>query len=262
VSGERAQPGWQVVLAAELRRIWLGWWGPLLLLVFSIFLSVYIVILAADPEMNVLSQRMMINQTVQIAEWVGVIVVLVLGADTFSGERDRGSLESLLLTPVPRGQLVIGKLLALVSLWLGMIPIALPYVALVAKGTGVEMASLVLLVTGGTLLVGLSAATGVLASGLAPTNLVSFASAVGVMLALLAPALLPASARDFPIVHWLFVSSPVTAVDRYQSAIVDGEAWTNGVGMLLSPVIALALAFGLGPRLLDRRLSLQGGLRS
>jgi len=258
---EYRQSGWQVVLTSELRRLWLGRWGPLLLLVFSIFLSVYIVILAADPEMNVLSQRMIINQTIQVTELVGIVAVLLLGADSFSGERDRGSLESLLLTPVPRGQLVIGKLLALLSLWLGMIPIAIPYIALVARGTDVAMASLVLLVIGGTLLVGLSAAVGVLVSGLSPTNLMSFAFAVGVMLLLVAPTQLPAGVRDSPIVDWLVVSNPITAVDRYQSAVIDGGAWTNGVWLLLSPLIALALAFGLGPRFLNNRLSLHGGFR-
>ena len=261
MNGESGQSGWQVVLASELRRLWLGRWGPLLLLVFSIFLSVYIVILATDPELNVLSQRMIINQTIHVTELVGIVAVLLLGADSFSGERDRGSLESLLLTPVPRGQLVIGKLLALLSLWLGMIPIAIPYVALVAKGTDVETASLVLLVIGGTLLVGLSAAVGVLVSGLSPTNLVSFAFAVGVMLLLVAPTQLPASARDLPVVDWLIVSNPITAVDRYQSAVIEGGAWTNGVWLLVSPLIALAFAFGLGPRFLNHRLSLQGGFK-
>jgi len=256
-----SRSGWRVVLTSELRRLWLGRSGPLLLVAFSILLSVYIVILAADPEMNVLSQRMIINQTIQVTELVGIVAVLVLGADSFSGERDRGSLESLLLTPVPRDQLVTGKLLALLSLWLGMIPIAIPYIALTAKGTDVQMASLVLLVVGGTLLVGLSAAVGVLVSGLAPTNLASFAFAVGLMLLLVAPTQLPASVRDLPVVAWLVVSNPITAVDRYQSAVIEGGAWTNGVWLLLSPLIALALAFGLGPRFLDRRLSLQGGFR-
>jgi ABC-2 type transport system permease protein len=256
--GEK-QPGWQVVLSTELRRLWLGWRGPLLLLAFSIFLSVYIVLLTLDPEINVLSQRKMIDQTIQATVLVGIIAVLLPGADTFSGERDHRTLESLLLTPVPRGQLVIGKLLAIFSLWLGMIPVAIPYIALVARGTDVVLESLMLLIIPGTFIVWLSAGVGVLVSGLSPTNLVSFTASFMVMLLLATPTQLPGSVKNMPFMHWFIVIDPITAVASYQSAVIGGEIWTKGLGLLLSPVIALVLAVGLGPRFLNSRLSLQGG---
>ena len=116
MSNKSLQAGCRVVLVKELRRLWLGWPGPLLLLTFSLFLSVYMFLLAADPEMNVLSQRVMIDQTIRLIVILGMALVLFLSADTFSGERDRSTLESLLLTPVPRGQLAAGKLLAILSL--------------------------------------------------------------------------------------------------------------------------------------------------
>jgi ABC-2 type transport system permease protein len=260
MSKGKGQAGWQVVFTTEVRRLWLGWRGPLLLFAFSLFLTVYIVLLAADPEINVLSQRRMIGLTIQVTVLVGIFAVLLLGADSFSGERDQRSLESLLLTPVPRGQLAIGKLLAILSLWLGMIPIAIPYIALVGKGTGVVMASLLLLIIPGTLLVGLSAGVGVLVSGLSPTNVVSFGIAFVVMLLLAAPTQLPGSVKDLPGVHWLIVANPITAVASYQAEVIEGGAWTDRARLLLSPIIALVLAVGLGPRVLNSRLSLQGGV--
>lgn len=259
---EAQQASWQVVWSTELRRLWLGWRGPLLLLIFSLFLSVYVILLAADPEINVLSQRKMIDQTIQATVLVGIISVLLLGADSFSGERDQRTLESLLLTPAKRGQLVIGKLLAILTLWLGMIPIAIPYIAIVAKGTAVTGSAIMLLLIPGTLLVALSAGIGVIVSGFAPTNLVSFAVSFLLILLLAAPTQLPGSVKDLPFVHWFIVSNPVTAVASYQSAIIDGGAWTQGIGLLLPPLIALALVAGLGPRVLNRRLSLEGGFQS
>ena len=196
-NNETRQPGWQVVMTTELRRLWLGWRGPLLLFAFALFLSIYMVLLAFDPEINVLSQRKMINLTIQATVLVGIVVVLLLGADSFSGERDQRSLENLLLTPVPRRQLVIGKLLAILSLWLGMVPLAIPYVTLVAKGTDVGLASVMALIVPGTLLVALSAGIGVFVSSLSPTNLVSFAVSFMVMLLLTAPTQLPGSVQDY-----------------------------------------------------------------
>ena len=165
-----------------------------------------------------------------------------------------------LLTPVPRGQFVIGKLLAILSLWLGMIPIAMPYLVLVARGTDVMLTSVMLLIIPGTLLVCLSASLGVFISGLSPTNLVSFGVGFVVILLLAAPLQLPGSVKDLPFVHWFMVVNPITAVTSYQSAVIDGQAWTNELGLLLAPVIALLLTVGLGTRFLNGRLSLQGGI--
>lgn len=255
----KRQPGWQVVLTTELRLLWLGWRGPLLLLGFSLFLSVFVVLLALDPEINVLSQRKMIDLTFQVAVLVGIVAVVIMGADSFSGERDQRTLESLLLTPLPRGQLVIGKLLAILTLWLGMLPVAIPYLALVAKGTNVVIPSVLMLIVVGTLLVGLSAGISVLISGFAPTNLMSFTTSFALLLMLAAPAQLPGSVKELPLVHWFIVANPITAVTSYASAVIDGESWTNGLAFLLSPIIILALVVGLGPRFLNRRLSLMGG---
>jgi ABC-2 type transport system permease protein len=263
MNNKAAQPGWLVVLSTELRHLWLGWRGPLLLFAFSIFLSGYILLLAIDPEVNVLSHLRMINLTIQASVMIGILAVVLLGANSFSGERDQRSLESLLLTPVPRGQLIIGKLLAIQSLWLGMIPIAVPYIILVAKGTDKGLAAVMLLVIPGTLLVWLSAGVGVLVSSVSPTNLVSFAAGFVIVLLLAAPTQLPGGVQELPSIAWFIAANPITAVANYQTAvIIDGEAWTAGLVHLLSPIIALVLVAGLGPRFLNRRLSLEGGLNA
>ena len=254
--------GWQVVMTTQLRQIWLGWQGPLLLTAISLFMSVFVVALAANPEINVLSHRAMVDLTMQVTVLAGIVAVLVLGADSFSGERDHRTLESLLLTPVPRGQLVVGKLLAILSLWLGILSVAVPYIAVVSKGADVVTPSLLLLLIPGTLLVGLSAGVGVVISGLSPTNFISFTVAFAVMLALAAPTQLPGPVKESPLVYWFIVSNPFTAVASYQASVIGGDqAWTEGLGLLLSPLIAVTLAVGLGPRFLSRRLSLQGGLK-
>lgn len=256
------QPSWMVVFSTEARHLWLGWRGPILLLAFSLFLSIYIVLLALDPEINVLSQRKMIDQTIQVSVLVGIVAVLLLGADSFSGERDHRTLESLLLTPVPRRQLAVGKLLAILSLWLGMMPVAIPYLALVARGTDVVVEAVLVLVVPGSILVALSAGLGVLVSGLSPTNLVSFAFSFVVMLLLTAPTQLPGGVRDLALVKWFVTLDPVTAVASYQSAlIVDGQPWTSNLGLLVSPLVLLLLLSAAGPRTLDRFLSLHGGVR-
>ena len=73
------------------------------------FLSVFTLLLSLDPEINVLSQRGLINLTLQTSVLLGIVAAVLLGANSFSGERDQRSLESLLLTPVSRGQIAIAS---------------------------------------------------------------------------------------------------------------------------------------------------------
>jgi len=255
----RKQPGWMVVLSTETRHLWLGRQGPALLLIFSIFLSIYTTLLALDPEMNVLSPRNMTNVTLQTTILVGILVSLLLTANSVSGERDQRSLESLMLTPLPRGQIAVGKFLATLSLWLGMIPIAIPYIVLVAKSTGIVPQAIMLLIFLGSLLVMLCAGIGILISSFAPSNLVSFATSFVTILLLAAPNQLPASVKELPAMSWFILLDPITAIGKYQAGILDGAVWSQELGLLISPILLFILIAALGPAFLNRRLSLQGG---
>jgi len=262
MNNDKVQAGWHTILLIELRRIWLGWGGPLFLFAFSLGFSIYVFALAADPEIHEISQHQLINQTIKITIFVGMIVVLILGANSFSGERDQNTLESLLLTPVPRWQLAIGKFLAPISLWLGMIMISIPYIILVGKGTEVIAESLILLIISGTLLIVISAGIGIFASGLSPTNLVSISTAVGIVLLLALPILLPSSVKELPILAMILATNPITAVARYQSSVIGGTDWATELELLISPLISAALAIGLVPYVLNKKLSLLGGFRA
>jgi ABC-2 type transport system permease protein len=72
-------------------------------------------------------------------------MTLVVSADAVSGERERGTLESLLLTPVSRRAIVVGKLVAALSLWLGAIVVSVPYVWVLGRGVAVVGQALLLL---------------------------------------------------------------------------------------------------------------------
>ena len=122
----RSAADWIVVLQQELRDLWLGGRGLVLSFGFSLLLSVIAYLTATNEALNFLEQRESVSLTLQVAIAVGTLLALLAGADAVSGERERGSLETLLLTPVSRRQLATGKLLAAVSLWLAAFAISLP----------------------------------------------------------------------------------------------------------------------------------------
>ena len=93
--------------------------GWLLAFAFSVLLSAITYLGATNQALNFLERREAVNLTLQVAVGVGALLALLAAADAISGERERGTLESLLLTPVDARRSSPGKLLAALSLWLG-----------------------------------------------------------------------------------------------------------------------------------------------
>jgi ABC-2 type transport system permease protein len=106
-----------VVARQELRDLWLGGRGLLLAFAFSVLLSAITYLAATNEALNFLERREAVNLALQVAVGVGGLLALLGAADAISGERERGTLECLLLTPAPRAALVAGKLVAALSLW-------------------------------------------------------------------------------------------------------------------------------------------------
>src|SRR4029077_7349765 len=114
----RSLAGWTVIVRQELRDLWLGGRALVLSLAFSLLLSVVSYLVATNRALNFLEQRESVNLTLQVAVAVGGLLALLASADSLSGERERGTIESLLLTPVSRREIAMGKLLGSLSLWL------------------------------------------------------------------------------------------------------------------------------------------------
>jgi ABC-2 type transport system permease protein len=263
---ERAQldggtPGWIVVLEQELRDLWMGGRGLLLSFAFSVILSVIAYLTATNTALNFLEQREAVDLTLQVAIVVGAVLALLAAADAISGERERGTLETMLLTPVSRGHIALAKLLAALSLWLAAFAITVPYVWFLGAGVGIVGHALAAGLVVGTLLAIFFASLGIVASLFAVSNRVSLSLGLVALLALFAPTQLPSSARTGWIGELLLRLNPVTAGQHYVSQIlVTGRDWSAVVSWLASPIAAAVVFAIAAPVLCARLLRLQGGV--
>jgi ABC-2 type transport system permease protein len=253
-TGSRDERGWLVVAGQECRDLWTGGKGLLLLFAYAVLLSVMTYVSATSAVLNFLEQREAVNLVLQVAVAVGVLMTLVVSADAISGERERGTLESLMLTPVSRRGILAGKLAAAMSLWFGAFVVSLPYVWVLGRGVGAVGPAAGLGLFVGTLLALGLAATGVLVSALSNSNKVSLAVSLFVLLALFAPTQLPGGLPKGWIGDVIVRANPVDAGLRYMSALlVNGHAWTRDLGFLISPLLTALLAGGVlfvaGPRM-------------
>jgi ABC-2 type transport system permease protein len=247
-----ATPGWLVVAGQELRDLWLGR-GLLLGLAFSLLLSAIAYLTATNTELNFLEQRESVNLTLQVAIGVGSLLTLLAAADAVSGERERGTLENLLLTPVSRRELAVGKLLAALSLWFAAFAITIPYVWYLGKDVGVVGDALIAGFVVGTLLALFVASLGLIISLFAGSNRISLSIGLFLLLALYAPTQLPARAQRGWAGDFLLRVNPLTAGEHYVGRIlVDAHSWTEDLSWLVSPLIAAVVfpvaAIALGAR--------------
>jgi len=257
---ERPAPAWLVVAGGECRDLWVGGRGPVLMFGYSVLLSVVTYLLATNKVLNYLEQREAVNLALQVAVSVGVLLTMVIGADAISGERERGTLETLLLTPPPRRQIAVGKLLAALSLWLAAFVLSLPYVWVLGRGVSIVGSAVLLGGLVGTLLAIGLAGLGLVVSGLSGSNRVSLSVSLFVLLALFAPTQLPAGARQGWLGDLLVRLNPVASGLQYVGGVlVDGHRWTRDLSYLISPALLALLVVIVLLSGADRLLRLQRG---
>jgi ABC-2 type transport system permease protein len=240
---------WTVVAEQESRDLWIGGRGPVLVFGFSVLLSAMTYLAATNRAMNFLEQREAVNLTVQVGLAVGVLLTVVVSADAISGERERGTFEGLLLTPVSRRAIVVGKLAAASTMWLACLVVTLPYLWVLG---GAGQAALLALVVGTLVAIGLGG-LGLLFSAWTNSNKTSLACGLLLLLVLFAPTQLPALPKT-GFGQLLTRINPIGSALHYISQIVvNRRGWTHDLGYLAAPaviaLIVVAVLIVAGPRL-------------
>ena len=256
-------PTWWIVAGRELTDLWVGK-GPIILVLYSVLLGGVSYVFYSNVQAGVFTPKELIWMLLQVAYNAGAIIGIGLGADCFSGERDRETLEGLLLTPASRTQIAVGKFLAAFSVWPACLAIAVPYFVLLTPDR--QVFTLTLLwggVCGSALAAGM-VGLGMIVSALSNSNRVSMSASLGIYLVMLAPSQFTGAGQKgdvAKIVQWV---DPIAAVDEFTEKLIVNMRTLHEVQTYLEPilgfaVLVLALLFiVVGPRLrLDGQLSLR-----
>ncbi|HEU4946891.1 MAG TPA: ABC transporter permease subunit [Kribbella sp.] len=263
--GRRTTPGsrWSVIADEECRDLWIRGRGPLLLFAFSLLLSAMTYLSATNSALNFLEQREAVNLTLQVALSVGLLLTLVVAGDAVSGDRERGILEPLLLTPASRRAILAGKLFAALTLWLGCYLVSLPYLAVLGRGVAAtRQAALLGLVVGTLVALGLTCLGLVISAG-SNSNKTSLAGCLLLLFALFAPTQIPALPKNW-VGDLLVRVNPIGSALHYISQIlVNRHSWTQDLSYLISPLLLAVLAGAAlivaGPRMVQLRPGVNAG---
>jgi ABC-type Na+ efflux pump permease subunit len=257
-----AAPAWWVVATRELTDLWMNGKAPFLMLAFCVLQGALIYLKVSDVG-DPTPPKELVYFTLMNAVTLGVLMSLIFGADSISGERERATLEALLLTPASRRQIVVGKFLAACSPWAAALAITVPLLFWLGQGDDVLLPTLVWGTFAGTLLAGAFAALGMVVSFWAKSNKTSLFVSLVLYFSLLMPTLLPGGAQAGKYGRWLKRVNPMESIGHWLEKIVINnraalEFTTDPRGggwlWLLAPVIFAVVVFGIlflyaGPRL-------------
>ncbi len=233
--------GWVVVARQESRDLWVGGRGPVLMFAYGVLLSAITYLAATNRGLNFLERREAVNLALQVALAVGVLATMVAGADAVSGERERHTLETLLLTPVRRRDIALGKLVSTLTLWAGCVVVSLPYLWVLGRSTAATGQAVLLIALVGSLVAAGLTGVALLVSTVSESNKSSLAVSLFVLLALLAPTQLPGMPKTWAG-DLLTRVNPLASGMHYVSALMLGRhTWTRDLSYLLSPALTVLL---------------------
>lgn len=253
----RVSNAWTVIIRQELRDLWMTARGPGLVLTFSLLLSAITYLAAENKELNLIDQRDTVNLVLQLTLGIGIVMALLFSADAISGERERETMETLLLTPIKPRDIALGKVVATLTVWPVVMLLAVPYVWALRVGGSLSVDALLATLVVGSMLTVAFACLGAIVSTFSNSNRLSLGVTLFIFIVLMAPTQLPVSGW---LADAMFKVNPVTAGSRFlDRIIVQDHSWGSEATYLIAPAVAL-IATSAVAVVAASRIRLEGGL--
>jgi ABC-2 type transport system permease protein len=233
---------WWLMFIRELSELWIGGKALYLILAYSVFLGFQAYSQVKAGESDMIPPKEMVFATLQVVFYTGGLIGLIIGADSISGERERGTLEALLLTPVSRRQLILGKFLAGLSPWPIALLIATPFLKVLSQGDPIFGQSLYWGGLVGTLLAIGFTGLGMLVSFWSNSNKVSFFVSLGIYLIVLLPTTWPGRAVRGAVAKFFQRMNPLEGTNELlEKILVNNRPFSQYAVWFRTPEVFAAL---------------------
>jgi ABC-type transport system involved in multi-copper enzyme maturation permease subunit len=255
-----ASPPWWIVFLRELADMWIGGKALVLIFIYCLLLGIMAYVLASNSELSLIPPKEMVFLTLQTALSIGGFIAVIVGADSISGERERATLEALLLTPASRFQIVAGKFLAAISPWPAAMLITIPYLHVLSQGDEVFSQSLYWGFLFGSLLSLGYTSLGMLASIWSNSNRTSFGVSLVIYLICALPVQFPGNAQTGTMGRVLKAVNPMAATDHFlEKVLVNNRTQEELTNFIISPIAFPILILAILFVYAAPRLRLEGG---
>jgi len=223
------------------------------LLAYAGILSAFALLLISNRELSLLDNAQVVYMMAGTVTAAGALIAVVMGADAYAGERERGTLVPLLTAPVSAAELLNGKAIGLAGAWCIMYLLSIPYLwAVGAGGQNLGQAIFYLALFGTPVVLGF----GYLAMAISARSGSVMSSLLSSLIALLfsaSPLLIGPGLRNSAIGKALDAVNPFSgALNTFDAVIIDSDPFTGQLGRLALVAVWVAAMFVLA-RLASRR---------
>ena len=234
----------RIIAVKEYRALLKNQRGLVCLLAFSTLLSAFAILLISNRELSLLDNAQVVYMMTGTITAAGALIAVILGSDSYAGERERGTLIPLLTAPITPGELLMGKAAGIIIAWGVMYGLSLPYLwAVGSSGQNLLQAVFYLALFGtpvvlgfGYLSMALSAETGHVLTALLNSLLVLIFSA--------SPLLIGPGLRNSAAGRFLDAINPFSgALNTYDAVIIDGNSFLAQLLRLVVVALWLGLTF-------------------
>lgn len=250
----------RIILFEDLKQFWQSGLASGILFFYSLGLGIISYLFATNIEFSITPPEKMVFQVVQVMISFGTFLAVLLAADAISGERERDSLEALLLTPTKKSDLVMARYLGSLAIWPVVFLVTLPFIGVLAPTRDVFLKASVWGAIVGTLIVMSFSGIAMIISITMQSNKISMLASLLVLIGFIMPSQLPLSTNTqfgkyFGMIH------PIISPNQFLSDLISKNIPVQPeLKYLLSPFILVIL---VGVSLFvyfTPRLQLNGGL--
>lgn len=251
---------WWLVFKQEVIELWLGGRVLNLVILFSVLMSVTAFLLATNNEIRLLPLSQTVSIALTAAITFGLFIGVIISAESITGERERATLEALLLTPGSRQQIVAGKFLSALTPWPVTLFLSIPYLAVLSRGDPVLGWALFWGAVVGSILTIVFTGLGMLFSIWSNSSRVSLAASLLVYVLALTPAQLPAEFQATPAGALIAATNPLEASRQFlERTIIDSQSLAATWLYLAAPIVCVALLLSILFFYAAPRLGLEAG---
>jgi len=222
------------------------WKGLVWLLVTALIFSATSYLFLTNRELSLLDQTEMLWLFSKVIIGSALLVTVIDASSLITSEFENETIESLLLSPLALGSLVLGKLLAAFTMWLVVYAAAVPYMVVTAAGSKLTGAFLMYVGLFGTLAV-LGFTLLVLGISFFYRSLKStLSTALVILLALALPALFSPVLKTTALARIAGTANPLDSIfSGLDNVLVDYHtALAANLGYLVPILVFCLLALG------------------
>jgi ABC-type transport system involved in multi-copper enzyme maturation permease subunit len=226
------------------------------LIVAAIVLSAYAALLVSNKELSLLGNAEAVYQMGSILLALGCLVAVIRASDSFAGERERQTLEALLVAPVSPAAAALAKALGTLFSWGLVFVIGIPYVWSVGStGQNLVPGLAYLFVTGTLAVVSFGGLTMAISARVRSAK-AALSVGIAVLLFAAAPLMLGASLRQNAVGRFLDYLNPfANATNTLDSVVIDSQGFPHQAVRLAVLLVEAGLAVAAA-RVATRRVAL------